>query len=58
MATMAVDINNNNKAIVTMWLATSKDMFAIASLTCELANFEKLAHICEVTNAKLLESNH
>jgi serine kinase of HPr protein (carbohydrate metabolism regulator) len=38
-------------------LATNKDMFTIIVFTQELTNYEKLAHICEATNAKLLESN-
>jgi hypothetical protein len=57
MLTVAMDINNNDKVIVTMWLATSKDMFAIVGLICELVDFEKLGHICKVTDAKLLESH-
>jgi hypothetical protein len=32
-------------------------MFDIVVFIRELADFEKLAHICEVTYAKLLESN-
>lgn len=53
----AMDITNNNKAIVIVRLATHKDVFAIVVLACELVDYEKLAHICKVTNAKLLESN-
>jgi hypothetical protein len=57
MAMTAMDITNNNKAIVIVRLATHKDVFAIVVLACELVDYEKLAHICKVTNAKLLESN-
>ncbi len=57
MVTAMVDINRNDKAIVIVRLAIGKDMFAIAILARELADYEKLAHICEVINAKLLESN-
>ncbi|CAM6016891.1 unnamed protein product [Sphagnum balticum] len=60
MAKAAVDINsssNNGKTIVTVRLATVKDVSAIAVLARELADFEKLAHMCEVTDAKLLESS-
>jgi hypothetical protein len=47
MATMAMDVTNNDKATMTMRLATSKDVFAIIIFARELADFEKLAHICE-----------
>jgi hypothetical protein len=57
MATSVVDINNNGKATVTVWLATSKDVSAIIVLVRKLENYEKLAHIWKVTNAKLLESS-
>ncbi len=53
MATVAMDISNNDKIIGIVQLATSKDVSAITILT----DYEKLAHICEVTNAKLLESS-
>ncbi|CAK9205959.1 unnamed protein product, partial [Sphagnum troendelagicum] len=60
MATAAVDISSSSsdgKTTVTVRLATGKDVSAIAVLARELADFEKLAHICEVTDAKLLESS-
>lgn len=61
MATAAVDISSSSssdgKTIVTVRLATGKDVSAIAVLARELADFEKLAHICEVTDVKLLESS-
>ncbi|KAH8939494.1 hypothetical protein BDL97_15G039800 [Sphagnum fallax] len=60
MATAAVDISSSSsdgKTTVTVRLATGKDVSAIAVLARELAEFEKLAHICEVTDAKLLESS-
>jgi 6-phosphogluconate dehydrogenase (decarboxylating) len=57
MATMAVDISNNGKVTMTVQLAIGKDVSAIAVLARELTNYEKLAHICKVTYAKLLESN-
>jgi GNAT superfamily N-acetyltransferase len=59
-AAAAADISsssNNGKTTVTVRLATGKDVSAIAVLARELADFEKLAHICEVTDVKLLESS-
>ncbi len=57
MATTMVDISSNGKVTVIVRLTTSKDVSTIAIFACELADFEKLAHICEVTDAKLLELN-
>jgi hypothetical protein len=56
MATTVVDMNINGKTTVAVRLAIGKDMFAIAILACELAYYKKLAHRCEETYAKLMES--
>ncbi len=57
MAMVVVDISRNDKATVIMWLAIGKDMSAIVVFVHELANYEKLAHVCKVVDAKLLESS-
>ncbi len=53
MATTAMDNNSNNKAIVILQFTIDKDMSAIDVFAHELANYEKLAHICEVIDAKV-----
>jgi len=45
MATALVDISRNVKVIMIMRLTISKDMSAIAVLTCELVDYEEVAHI-------------
>jgi hypothetical protein len=50
---MAMDNSSNNKAIVILQFATDKDMSAIDVFVHELAHYEKLAHICEVIDAKV-----
>jgi hypothetical protein len=55
MAMAVMDISSNDKATVIVQLAAGKDMSAIVVFACELIDYEKLAHICEVTDVKLLE---